>query len=193
MSNKDIPKLSSKVRNTLVIIFGIFMIFCVIAPNLKLIASPFTPKIHGKAIDENTGKPIKDMLVLITHEIRYCYVPGNGYVNYKNSVLVKMDENGEFTSNRMLKPMSFTLFGMFDRDYDGSYVITLNNDYKYIADKIPVNGKIILNAKKILDVEDLRKNHKVYDLIEKDNYPTNIRKVVSEYKIEATARLIKYN
>lgn len=192
MSNTSVTVLSRKIRNIVIGVFGVFIVFCVIAPNLKLIASPFTPIINGKIIDENSGKPIKDMLVLITHEIRYSYIPGNGYVDYKNSDIVKTNENGEFTSKRMLKPMSISILGMYDRDYGGSHLITLNNKYKYVAAEIPLDGKIILTANVISNMEIIRKNYKIYDVIEKGSYPLSIKKHISDHKVEAAELLLKY-
>lgn len=168
---------------------SIFLLFTVIGPNLEWVRSPLIPKIHGKVVDDVTGKPIQGIQVLISHYIRYVYIPGAGYTNYNKSVLVITDDNGEFRLNRTLKPISFSLFGIFSRDYDGTYAITLNNKYEYIITKSPLDGNVLIRLARTSTIRGIIDNYKVYELFEGCNYPPEIKSIITKHKNEAAVML----
>lgn len=168
-----------------IICMGVFLLFTVIGPNLDWIKSPLTSKVNGKAIDATTNEPIRNMQILISHEIFYSYIPGNGYVDYKNSIVVNTDTEGKFTADRIIKPLSFSLFGLYNREYYGSYIMTLNNQYRYVSKKIDINGKVYFVAHKISNQDEINANVKILEMIEADNYPRNIKEIVIRRKYEA--------
>ena len=168
-----------------IFLISIFLLFTVVGPNLEWLKSPVTPAIKGIVTDADTNMPIRDMQILITHEISYSYMPGNGYVDYHHALIVTTDTNGNFTSNRAIKPLSLSLFGLYNRDYYGSYVTTLTNKYHYVSKKIRTDGHTQILVHKLNNQHAIADNIKVYSLLAGDNYPRNVKDVVVKYKLEA--------
>ena len=176
-------------RDVLVVLFICFVLLSLVAPNVSWIKSPLTPHIHGKVIDADTGKPIQDMLIIVSHEVRYTQIPGTGTTSYRQSKLLKTDKNGEFTLKRTIKPISFSIPLILDLFYDESSIITVNNNYEYMLETVTSNVNLVFNMISIRNKDKLLRNYEVYESFEKHNYPKDIKKTISEYRESAAAKL----
>jgi len=192
MSNQDTATASNTGRRITLVIIGLFILFCIVGPNIEWIKSPFTPNVKVKIVDAKSGKPIKDIRVIVSHNIRYVFFPGSGHVNYSNSEYLQTNDNGEFVINRTIKPISFTLLGILDRDYDGTQLLTLNNDYEYMTVVAMKDKDITLSMKLISTKKCMLENMEVYSLYENHNYPHEIKSLLNSYKNEASLKLKNY-
>ena len=183
----------STVKRVTLALSGIFILFCVIGPNIEWVKSPLTPSIKVAIKDANNGKPISNMQVIVSHTIRNVYFPGSGNTNFRNSELTHTNDEGVFYIKRALKPISLSLFGFIDRYYDGTQIMTLNSKYSYQTYLISSDKNIIFNMKLITSASDLKENYDIYNIFKDYNYPSRIKTVIDSARIDLDKKLAAFN
>ena len=183
---------SSTARRVTIALTGIIVLFCVIGPNIEWMKSPLTPSVKVTIKEANTSKPISNMQVIVSHNIRYVFFPGSGHVDYSNSELKTTNTKGELVIRRMIKPISFSLFSIFSRDYDGTEFITISDNSVSMATTVRADGDILLNVEPYSNATEVTRDLEFYSVLSNYNFPSSIKSVINSVRIALAKKIASF-